>query len=225
MKTFKYFLNGVLAGVLISIGSIANIACLAYDTNGVLKVFGAVLFSLGLLGVCFLKANLYTGKIGFIFEEHCKDYTIETFIGLLGNLVGAILIASLFALLSGSLSATTTNIVNNKIDNFSILSTLASSIFCGILIYLGVYLFKKVEHPLLKSLFIILCVTIFVIAGFDHCIANAFYFMVYIMKAEFNPTLLLMLLIAICGNTIGSLLLYSLTKSLDVITNKEKIKK
>ena len=33
---------------------------------------GPILFALGLLGVCFLELNLFTGKCGFLFESKLK---------------------------------------------------------------------------------------------------------------------------------------------------------
>ncbi len=49
---------------------------------------GPFLFSFGLLGVCVLKLNLFTGKCGFLFEDDLK--ISELLVILIFNLILAI---------------------------------------------------------------------------------------------------------------------------------------
>ncbi len=221
MKTFTSFLKGILAGIFIALGGIANMACCGkLSNNG--SLYGSMFFSIGLLLVCFLGANLYTGKIGFIFEEKNKRYTIDTFVGLLGNIVGAAFIGLLISLLGDAnfINKAIINLANSKIENFNVLSTLSSSAFCGILIYIAVYCFKKFENVGLKVLFIFLCVTVFVVSGFDHVVANVYYFTNYICLGKFNIDLLYIFLLDLVGNSLGSLLIYSLIKLVTICEKK-----
>jgi formate/nitrite transporter FocA (FNT family) len=222
MKTLNAFLKGILAGFLIALGGIANLACICKGGSGIGNLFGAMFFSIGLLCVCFLGANLYTGKIGFIIEERKIRFCIDTFIGLLGNVIGALLVGLLISLLGKDnfINSVDLSLVNGKIENFDILKTIISSAFCGILIYLGVYLFKKYENPGLKTLFIFLAVTVFVISGFDHCVANVFYFTDFALINGFNIKLVYLFLLNVLGNSLGSLLLYGIIKAIDVVQVK-----
>ena len=51
-------LDGVLAGLIVSIGGAELLSC----EN---RIAGAVLFSVALLAICYFSFNLYTGKVGF----------------------------------------------------------------------------------------------------------------------------------------------------------------
>ena len=44
---------------------------------------GPVIFAFGLLGVCYMGLNLFTGKCGFLFEDRIK--IIDLLIILIGN--------------------------------------------------------------------------------------------------------------------------------------------
>jgi formate/nitrite transporter FocA (FNT family) len=50
------------------------------------------------------------------------------------------------------------------------------SIFCGVLVFFAVELFKReTSSPLIKVVGIFVCVGGFVVSGFEHCIADMFY--------------------------------------------------
>ena len=74
------FLNSVLGGVCIGIGGVVFLSC----EN---KVTGAVFFCLGLFAICTFGFNLFTGKVGYIFEQPPR-YTAFVASVWLGNLVG-----------------------------------------------------------------------------------------------------------------------------------------
>ena len=57
--------KGILAGILVGLGAFIFVSL--YPDN---KPLGAFLFSLGLISVFHLQANLYTGKIGSISHNN-----------------------------------------------------------------------------------------------------------------------------------------------------------
>ena len=62
MKKYLELINkSVWASILISLG---DFALLKLGTP-----IGPILFSLGLLGVCYMGQNLFTGKCGFLFQD------------------------------------------------------------------------------------------------------------------------------------------------------------
>ena len=79
--------------------------------------------------------------------------------------------------------------------------------FCGILVFLAVYVWKKSENWSIKVTGLILCVTTFVVTGAEHCIANMFF---YAFAGAWNLGDFLDVLLVIAGNSLGSLFVYSL---------------
>ena len=179
--------KSTLAGLLISLGATAFLTA---DN----KIVGALLFSIGLTAVILLEANLYTGKIGYV---NSKAKLISAALILIQNLLVALVCGLIFY-------STKNNIcenlwLNNKLTK-SWHEFLFDSIGCGICIYLSVELYKKTG-----SIFVIvLGVLVFILSGFEHCIADIFYLSV---SMSFDLKSILYILIAIIGNSIGSLLI------------------
>ncbi|MFA6755889.1 MAG: formate/nitrite transporter family protein [Bacilli bacterium] len=222
-------LNGLFAGILIAIAGIANFGMIKLFANssmpGLGKALGSVVFAFGLIFVCFLGTNLYTGKIGFVFEGNKKEKVIECIIALVFNIIGALIVSLFFVLFDGTdgeLVTLVNNCVTGKLNIYDSGSgwykTLFSSIFCGIMIYLAVFFFKKYDNPFLRIVGIIFPIIIFVSCGFDHCIANVFYFGTSLFTNKFTPEILMLLLINIVGNSIGSLLIYAITKPISALS-------
>ena len=178
--------KSTLAGLLISLGATAF---LTVDN----KIVGALLFSIGLTAVILLEANLYTGKIGYV---NSKAKLISAALILIQNLLVALVCGLIFY-------STKNNICSNPWLNKltkSWYEFLFDSIGCGICIYLSVELYKKTG-----SIFVIvLGVLVFILSGFEHCIADIFYLSA---SMSFDLKSILYILIAIIGNSIGSLLI------------------
>ena len=96
------------------------------------------------------------------------------------------------------------------------------AIMCGIMMVIAVEGFKKFDNPLMKNLIVILSIALFVISGFEHSIANFFYYNLSLLaKRAFNWMDLLKLFITIIGNSLGSIFFYFLLKL--CVKNEEKI--
>ena len=59
----KTFAASISAGILIAIGGSVFLAC---DN----RYIGSLLFSVALLCICYLGYYLFTGKIGYLTEDH-----------------------------------------------------------------------------------------------------------------------------------------------------------
>ena len=180
-------LKSLLAGVLIGIGAYIYTRC----EN---QYLGAFLFSFGLLGVLNFEALLFTGKIGYFnFKEaNIKEEILKYTEILCYNLIGILII--------GLLTFNFESVIFITKLNHSLLQTFISSIFCGVMMYLAVDLWKKNKNPL----YVIMAIMIFILAGFDHCIANMYYFTINPVPA-FKIRTLFFFIINIIGNSIGSL--------------------
>lgn len=169
------------------------------------KIVASFLFGLGLFTIINFELNLYTGKIGYLSKENWK----EIFLTLIGNFIGTNLFAFLVlqTRLAGKLKDAVAPAVALKLSD-NLLSTFILGIFCGILMYIAVGTFKKLPN-ILGTLAVFLCVAVFILAGFEHCVANMFFFALSSSPADY----LLPLLVTVAGNSLGGIAFYRLTKT------------
>lgn len=194
MKQFVTFLYAVLAGAAISIG---GAAFLASDS----KAVGAALFSVGLFAVCTLGLHLFTGKVCYVFENP-PGYALDCGLIWLGNLAGTVLSGWVLNLTRAGWTEKAQAICQAKLED-SPLSVFILAVFCNILIYLAVESYKNNPHQLGKYLGLFLGVAVFVMAGFEHCVANMFY--ITVAKAWSGKALLYVLVMTL-GNGVGGVL-------------------
>ena len=205
MKYLKIFLLGIYAGLAIGLGSLAFTVVSAYLTSKEGVMFASALFSIGLILVCTLGLQLYTGKIGVVFDdrEKLKENAINLSIMLLGNAVGAFGLGIICHFIFMNIPDITTRIEAISIAKTSSNMVFLEGIFCGALVYIAVYFFKNLQNWGMKIIGIITAVTLFVYCGFQHCIANMFYFG---MAFNWNLDMLWNILIVILTNSVGALL-------------------
>lgn len=194
MKHLVTFLYAVLAGIAISIG---GAAFLASDSRAV----GAALFSVGLFAVCTLGLNLYTGRICYVFDNP-PAYAAQCALIWLGNLLGAWVSGTALALTRLDWSEKAVSICRAKLDD-SPLSLFILAVFCNILIYIAVESYKNNPHPLGKYLGLFFGVSVFVAVGFEHCVANMFYFTV---AGMWSGQALIAILVMTLGNSLGGVI-------------------
>ena len=221
MKYLKVLLFGIFAGLAIGLGSFAFTITkyLLPGTPG--AIFASALFSIGLILVCVLGLQLYTGKIGVVFDdrEKLKENAINLPIMLVGNAIGAFTLGILCHFIFMNVEG-----VNNTILAISNAKTgsdmvFLEGIFCGALVYIAVYLFKNLQNWGMKIIGIIVSVTLFVYCGFQHCIANMFYFG---MAFNWNINMLWNLLIVILTNSVGALLVRCIVHLAAIIATKKE---
>ncbi len=183
-KQTAEFIKSNLAGAAISLGGMVYLSC----EN---KIVGAFLFSVGLVTVVLLGLNLYTGRIGYVIGCD-KPTLITTLLSIPGNLVGCLAVGFLKAPVGEAAS-----ICAKKLEK-GLLPAFADAILCGVLIYICVEIFKK--HGKLVGIF--LCIPTFILCGFEHSIADMFYF---INARVFSLEACLFVLIIVLGNAVGGL--------------------
>lgn len=201
MNYIKIFLKGILAGVAISFGGLVYIMTRKLTGNA---VAGAYLFSIGLILVCNFGYFLYTGKICYLIDELKNktkpNYILQLILGYLGNVIGALIFGFACKLVLDMPEFVETMISSKVNDEWY--SLIIKGMFCGILIYLAVEGFKKSQTAIGKYIILILCVGTFIVCGFEHSIADAFYFS---LSDNLLETIIPLLFITL-GNTIGGLL-------------------
>ena len=188
--------KSVGAAVLISLG--------VYALLKLGNPIGPVIFALGLLGICYMGLNLFTGKCGFIIEDSIKPTNL--IIILIVNLIAGYICGLIF-------SCADKEIVTNAISkvatwDFSI-SFFIRSVLCGVVMYIAVYMYRKGT-----VLGIIYGIPLFIFCGFQHCIAN-------IITLGAARTFDASIILAIIGNFIGSLLIWYFSKDIKVDKKKK----
>ena len=190
------FILGIFAGISISFGCIAFLS----SAN---KAIGALFFVVGLFMVCNFKFNLFTGKACYLFDNK-KDYVSKLVIIWIGNFIGALLMAGLVSLTRLEvLNESAKTIVETKMND-SLISLFVLGIFCNMMIYLAVEGYSKFENSLAKMCALFFGVSVFVLCGFEHCVADMFYFS---FANAFSLKMLGCIVIITLGNIVGGLLI------------------
>ena len=197
MNYVKTFIFGILAGISISIGGTVFLSL----EN---KVLGAVFFTVGLFTVCTFGFDLFTGKVCYVFDRDLP-YALSVIVMWAGNFVGAFLTAFAESLtrIGPALREKAITMCTVKSDD-SFLSLFILGIFCDILIYIGVDGYNKNPHEVGKYLSLLFGVTVFILCGTEHCVADMYYFSI---AGMWNPHTLLCLLVISLGNAFGGVLL------------------
>ena len=191
----KKTLSGLSAGILITIGGSVFLAC---DSRYV----GAVMFSVALLCICLKGYALFTGKVGFIPEKHGREEFSVLLLGLLGNAIGTILGGYLIRAGLPKLGEAAETLCQAKLLQLPG-QTFVRALFCGILMYLAVSIYRDQKNVI----GILFCIPVFILSGFEHSIADIFYFaasgIVSVKAFGF-------LWMVILGNSVGGMLLPAL---------------
>lgn len=183
--------KSALGGLLIGLACIGYVNCLY---NGYI-LLGGVIFSFGLIGIVLKKYDLFTGSIGYIKFKSLESWTLNL-ICLLSNIFGILCCSIAFIVVyihNTEFWNFTTQIATNKFQQEWFI-VLLKSIGCGMIIYLAVDIYKS-HHSLIG---ILIGVPLFLISGFEHCIANVFFFVIgQLDHVE-------ILVVNIIGNIIGA---------------------
>ncbi len=187
-KYYRCLIRAFLAGVAISIGG-----CVFLATE--VKWVGAIMFSVGLLTVVAFKMDLYTGKVGYVVDNP-PSYLINILIIIIGNFIGCLLIGLMMpysnaeALVMGKLA----------VMDAEWYRVIFKGVMCGILMFIAVDFFKQRQ----SFLAIFFCVPVFILAGFEHSIADMFYFC---SAGVFTFDAFLFIVLVLIGNAIGCMLI------------------
>ena len=190
-KKVELINKSIGAALLISLGD--------YALLKLGEPFGPILFALGLLGVCYMGLNLFTGKCGFLFADKIKITDLALI--LIVNLIAGYLIGLAF-------SVCDTTVFDNavlKVSTWEVsMAFFIKSILCGIIMYIAVYMYRKGT-----PLGIIFGIPLFIFCGFQHCIAN-------IITLGVARTFDISIFTCILGNFIGSIIMWYLSKDIEI---------
>lgn len=178
--------RAILAGICISIGCVVNLR--------VGGVAGAVLFAFGLTTVVYYGLKLYTGTAGFIRRQ--GDWTMLLVV-LLGNIVGCWLSALMIQYAQPDCVEPASAILASRLAKGPWAYFLLA-IGCGFIMTTAVEFARKG-----KMLPLLFGVPVFILCGFTHSIADAFYFLLSPSPQLLQPMVLAIYLSGVLGNFVG----------------------
>ena len=212
-KIIQYLIKSILAGMMIAIGGTIFLSL----EN---KVLGASFFGIGLFMIVTRGLNLYTGKVGYIFDNK-PAYLIEVFVTVIGNFIGTFLIGFIlrFTRLFETINTKAVGMCDIKLND-SVLSIFILSILCGMLMYLAVNGYRDGKDNVHKYASVFLAVIVFILCGFEHSIANMYYFTV----AGWSLKAFGYLAVMIIGNGIGGVIVPLCDKLVKKLQEKKLLK-
>ncbi|MBQ0081548.1 MAG: formate/nitrite transporter family protein [Alistipes sp.] len=151
--------SSFLAGVCIGIAGFCYLA--------EKSVIGAILFAFGLLAVVHYKLKLFTGTAGFFKKGEFKNLLLI----LAGNIIGCLFVALIARCSPMQLQTVANGILEGRLATGPLCGGVLA-IGCGFIMTTAVQFGREGKFlPLLFG------VPVFIVCGFPHCIADAFYYL------------------------------------------------
>lgn len=182
----KCLVRAILAGMMIGIGGCVYLGC-------EVKWVGAILFAVGLFTIFSFRLDLYTGKVGYLFDND-RSYIPYLLVVILGNFIGCLILGLMMPLDAA------VNLANAKLDNYEFLLVLFKGVLCGMLMFIAADCYKNTKSFIATFV----CVPVFILAGFEHSIADMFYFC---SAGAFSVESLVFIITVLIGNAIGGFLI------------------
>ena len=189
---FSSITSSFLSGLTIVFGTVVFLSCPD-------RIVGSALFSFALMTIICRGLLLYTGKIGYVRTFGVKNILVTLLGNLIGTFVGGVLIS--FTRIKGTLlmegvQQKAQTLVNVKLSD-NLLSVFILACCCGVMMFLAVDNYAKSK----SWLFVVLPIMVFILCGFEHCIANAAYIT---LAGAWSLQAALYLSVMIAGNAVGS---------------------
>lgn len=224
MPALKVFVLAVLAGAFIALGAVFATTVVAGASGmlpyGVTRLLMGLAFCLGLTLVVVGGAELFTGNNLIIMAWASKKISTGALlknwgIVYIGNFVGSIATA-LLMIISKQYPAgdNTVGVVALKTAvakvHLGFGQAIALGILCNALVCLAVWLCYGAHSTTDKIAAIILPITAFVAAGFEHSVANMYYIPYGLFIQAFDPGFVTTSKVAMDGLTWGSFFIKNL---------------
>ena len=210
MKFIKEVLSAVLAGIMISFGGTVYLACVAAGK----APLGAVLFSMGLSVILIMGFLLFTGKTAYLLENK-PSYIGYLLTIWLGNILGCALMGWLIRFAKPELADTALTLCDKKLGQAP-WQTLILGALCGVLVYIAVDHFRSDDNKnaLSKYLLVFTCIPGFILCGFEHSVADMFYFAASSGNSLYTTGGIVYILLVSAGNLIGAVAFHMARKAI-----------
>lgn len=182
----KMFVLAVFAGVFISIaGASASIACNTISNPSTSRLLNALIFPGGLVMVVLAGSELFTGNALIVIPVLEKKVRISELlrswaIVYIGNFIGSFFVTALLVyshtagMFDGQLAQSMVNTAVTKVS-LSFSDAFLRGILCNILVCIAVWITIGSSTAVGKVIGLYLPIVVFVLGGYEHCVANMFY--------------------------------------------------
>lgn len=183
---WRLFLLAVAAGVFIGLGAVtSSTAAHALENAGMVRLVSGLIFPIGLMMVILLGTELFTGNALMVTAAVSGKISWRLLlrnwgIVFVGNLVGAVALAALMAFFGqlniggGDLAVYTAKVAAAK-NGLPWMNAFVLGVFCNLMVCVAVYLANTAQDTAGKLLAIFFPIMGFVLAGFEHCVADMYY--------------------------------------------------
>lgn len=220
---FQYMNSAIIAGFFIVVATIlSNVTAAVFYKNSpeTAKFLGSFLFSIAIVLIVFVGGELFTGNnMAMAFGLYNKKVKLGSacrvwVMSYIGNLIGAFILGGLFVLsgcASGILTDYYSAIIPSKLE-LDPLTLFIRGVMCNYLVCLAVFVGTKMQTEIGKLAVIFCIITTFVIAGFEHCIANMGTFIIsgFLLGGLPFEQVLTSFVFVTLGNMVGGAILFSL---------------
>ena len=186
MGTLKLVLLGVLAGFFIGGGAAASAVVMhTIDNVGIARFIGGIVFTIGLMMITFIGGELFTGCCLMILGVVHRKVRVVSLLRVLAlvffsNMIGAML-ATLIVFYSGQydysgglLGAYVIKIALSK-STIPFGTAFCSGIMCNVFVCGAVIMASTAREAGGKIWAMFFPIMVFVVSGFEHCVANMSY--------------------------------------------------
>lgn len=197
----KKIVGALMCGFYISIGATGYLVCLLNDA----PVAGAFVFTAGILLVTAFFGMLLTRVIALLpFGEYG---VADVIIALTGNAVGCVLYSALISTtrLGAKILEKAVEVAELRFAD-SYISLFLLAVFCGFLVACSCLAPKSFPDSRVASILLtVMFVAVFIICGFEHIVADAFFFAFYAVNKGFAFKIVPAFLAVAAGNIVGGI--------------------
>jgi formate/nitrite transporter FocA (FNT family) len=192
-------ISSIISGILISIGGTLY---LSIDNH----LIGAFLFSSGLFLIVSVGTPSYIRQVGYLVTNLNVTYFLLVLVTLIGNFLGTDLYCTFLYYNRNDLVQKATALCDSKLLQ-SPEQTLFYATMCGLLMFIAVDNAKVNKDYLWKAIGVFVCVSSFIICGFEYTVADMFYFGMSATIPDYSMKSLCYIGIVSGGNAIGSFII------------------
>lgn len=195
LTTKKLILLGIVAGFFIGIGAEASSLAMHGISNvGLARTVAGAVFPIGLMLIVLLGGELFTGNCLISMAVYDKKAKLKGMIRNLiivyiSNFIGAALMAWMINncgqlnFSDGGAGAFTIKVALGKVG-IDPIQAIVSGILCNVLVCLAIFMAATAKDVAGKCIAIFFPIFVFVISGFEHCVANMYYIPAGIFAAQ-----------------------------------------
>ena len=185
----KMLALAIFAGMFIALGGFAStVASHGIQSEAAGRLLSACIFPIGLMMVLVGGAELFTGNslmLMPVFQKRASFWRViwNWIVVYIGNFIGGLAIAYLVvnfcatgehALYKGALAQTMANTAVAK-SSLGFLEAFVKGVLCNFMVCMAVWVSMAAADVGGKILALYLPIALFVLCGFEHCVANMYY--------------------------------------------------